>query len=443
MDAPSSSLLRIPYLSHLSNRQIIDALHRAAGRERGATAELVAVLAEFDSRRLYLVEGCSSLFTYCTQVLHLSEHAAYLRIEAARTARRFPKVVEMIADGDITLTAVAALGPHLTQANHLAVLRAVRHKSKREIAHQVACLAPRPAPATLVRRLPAPRSDKAAGHDARSAAGPGASGAAGRDARGVVGPDARGVAGRSLNSALTRDVRNPASRDVPNAARDAAGADAGHSADAAAGHSENHDARPGADAVAAADIDATADASPGAGERPIRRVTPPTRMRATIEARSADSYLLRVSLPASTHATLRRAQDLLRHSIPNGDPAAILDRALTLLVRALERQKVGRADRPRPMRSAVPTVENTTPTHTTSAPNPRSRYIPAAVRREVWRRDEGRCAFIGRNGRCTETGFLEFHHIVPFASEGPSTAANIALRCRAHNAFESGGLFQR
>ena len=57
---------------------------------------------EVDARRLYLRECCASLFTYCTQVLHLAEGAAYNRIEAARAARRFPPVLEAIADGSIT-----------------------------------------------------------------------------------------------------------------------------------------------------------------------------------------------------------------------------------------------------------------------------------------------------------------------------------------------------
>ena len=66
---------------------------------------------ELDVRRLYLGEGCSSLFTYCTQVLHLSEHAAYGRIEAARAARRFPVILELLTDGVVTLTAVTLLAP--------------------------------------------------------------------------------------------------------------------------------------------------------------------------------------------------------------------------------------------------------------------------------------------------------------------------------------------
>ena len=68
----------------MSDVALIQEVRAAAGRERAATAQLIALLAEFDARRLYLAEGCSSLFTYCTQVLHLSEHAAYGRIEAAR-----------------------------------------------------------------------------------------------------------------------------------------------------------------------------------------------------------------------------------------------------------------------------------------------------------------------------------------------------------------------
>ena len=66
-----------------------------------------------------------------------------------------------------------------------------------------------------------------------------------------------------------------------------------------------------------------------------------------------------------------------------------------------------------------------------------SRAIPAAVRRAVWARDGGRCAFVGTHGRCTETAFLEYHHRQPFAAGGKATVENIELRCRAHNAYEA------
>ena len=88
---------------------------------------------ELDVRRLYLGEGYSSLFAYCTQVLHLAEGAAYNRIEAARAARRFPAIVTALEEGTVTLTAVRLLAPHLTEDNHRDVLASARHKGKREV----------------------------------------------------------------------------------------------------------------------------------------------------------------------------------------------------------------------------------------------------------------------------------------------------------------------
>jgi hypothetical protein len=79
----------------LTNEQLLADVATAAGRERETTARLIVLLSEIDSRRLYLGEGYSSLFTFCTQRLHLSEHAAYGRIEAARAARRFPVILEL------------------------------------------------------------------------------------------------------------------------------------------------------------------------------------------------------------------------------------------------------------------------------------------------------------------------------------------------------------
>jgi hypothetical protein len=66
-----------------------------------------------------------------------------------------------------------------------------------------------------------------------------------------------------------------------------------------------------------------------------------------------------------------------------------------------------------------------------------SRHVPAAVRRAVWTRDGGRCAFVSENGRrCTERGFIEFHHTAPYAAGGEATVDSIELRCRAHNLYE-------
>ena len=72
--------------------------------------------------------GCASLFTYCTEVLRLSESAAYHRIEAARAIRLFPLIGERLRDGSMTLTTVALLRPHLTLRNHSRLIEEALHK---------------------------------------------------------------------------------------------------------------------------------------------------------------------------------------------------------------------------------------------------------------------------------------------------------------------------
>ena len=72
-------------LSRLSDAELLNEVKRLAAREREATADLIRSLAEVEARRLHLASGCSSMFSYCTRVLHLSEHAAYARI-AQKTA---------------------------------------------------------------------------------------------------------------------------------------------------------------------------------------------------------------------------------------------------------------------------------------------------------------------------------------------------------------------
>ena len=320
----------------LTDDQLLADVKRRAGTERHATAALIRSLMELDARRLYLSEGCASLFTYCTQVLHLAEGSAYNRIEAARAARRFPLILDALEDGSLTLTSVRLLAPHLTVDNHQDVLASARHKRKRDVEHIVAALHPQPAVPATVRKLP--------------------------------------VSGGSPTPPQTR---------------------------------------PAESSTATPPVAATSEpAAP-----PVRTSAP----RAAVMPLAPDRYKLQVTISGDTYAKFRRVQDLLRHTVPIGDPGDIIDRALTVLLAEVERRRCAATTRPR-----------------TQAPQSReSRQIPAAVRRQVWTRDGSRCAFVGTRGRCKETAFLEFHHVQPYAAGGDATAANIQLRCRSHNQFEA------
>jgi hypothetical protein len=141
-------------LEQLSNTSLLQETARLAATERGATTKLIVAIGEVDARRLYLGQSCSSMFVYCTQVLHLSEHAAYDRIEAARLARRFPAVLENLEDGSLTLTNLRLLTPQLTSASVEALLKEAAHKSKHQIEQLVARLRPEPPIPSTVRKLP-------------------------------------------------------------------------------------------------------------------------------------------------------------------------------------------------------------------------------------------------------------------------------------------------
>jgi len=140
-----------------------------------------------------------------------------------------------------------------------------------------------------------------------------------------------------------------------------------------------------------------------------------------VTALSAGRYKLQLTIGGETLERLRLAQDMLAHALPSADYADVVDRALVVLLADLARKKF--ADTPSPR----PAGEKKTGARTPSA----------AVKRAVWVRDLGRCAFVGTGGhRCDERRFVEFHHVDPYALGGEASVDGIQLRCRQHNAYE-------
>ena len=331
--------------SRLSDDALLARVKLLADRERFASVELIAHLAEVEARSLHLREGCQSLFRYCKEILHLSEHAAYNRIAAARAARKFPVILDLLADGSLNLTTVTIIAPHLTPENHRPVLEEATYRSKEEVEVIKARLAPRPDVAATIRKLPSPVE---------------------------IAP-----------------------RPVPEGQRA---------------------------------VPETRAAEGGLQDGQPAVQQPPAPRRPMIEPLAPERYRLQLTMGKETHDRLRRLQDLLAREIPDGDPAAIVDRALTLLLKDVENKKLGAVAQPRAPR----------PT------KPRSRHVPAHIRRAVNRRDGGRCAFLARDGRrCNERKFLEWHHVKPYAPDGEMSVENISLRCRAHNVYEAESIFGR
>jgi len=176
-----------------------------------------------------------------------------------------------------------------------------------------------------------------------------------------------------------------------------------------------------------------------AGEVPATAPSLPIPARKAVMAPlSAERYRVQFTASEETTWKVKQLQELLRHQIPNGDPAIIFERAIDLFFEYVERGRFAKVDHPR-----NGAREGSTGKSPCGEPREApSRHIPARVKRAVWSRDGAQCAFVARSGqRCSERGWLEFHHLDPYGWGGPATIENLALRCRAHNAFEGERVF--
>ena len=120
-------------LTHLDDATLLRSLSTLVARECATTAEILAHIAEVDARRLYLEAAYPSMFAYCVGELGFSEDAAYKRIQAARAARRFPRLFEDVAAGRLHLTAVGLLAPHLAADNVDELVAAAAGRTKTEL----------------------------------------------------------------------------------------------------------------------------------------------------------------------------------------------------------------------------------------------------------------------------------------------------------------------
>ncbi len=148
-------------LNTVSDHKLLRGLDELVAKSRQDEADLLGYLAEVDQRKLYLEQGYSSMYRYCTEVLHFSEATAFHRIGAARAARSYPLLLERIREGALHLAGANLLAPRLTPENHGELLDLARHKSKRAIEELLADRAPNPDVPGQVRKLPVPRSASA------------------------------------------------------------------------------------------------------------------------------------------------------------------------------------------------------------------------------------------------------------------------------------------
>src|SRR5687767_10363959 len=144
-------------LKALSDNELLRGLQSLRNGEPGAVARMVAHLAEVEERRLHLRTGSPSMFHYCLRRLGMSENEAFRRVTASRLARRYPLILDMLAEGDIHLCAIGALRDYLTKDNHRELLNEASRKTKKQVEELLARRFPRADVPSTIRKLPAPR----------------------------------------------------------------------------------------------------------------------------------------------------------------------------------------------------------------------------------------------------------------------------------------------
>jgi 5-methylcytosine-specific restriction endonuclease McrA len=351
-------------ISELGDAELLSNTRALIGRSNQVFAALLAHLGEVEARGLHRTRACSSLYAYCIYGLRLSEDAAVRRVTAARLVRQFPALLDAIATGELHLTGLLMLGPHLTRDNHLDVLARAKHRTKKELAKLVRLLDPLPeVPARIEALGPAP-AGRATWADYVTSFNP---------------------------------VRELTPGDRPREWADAAPTERS----------------------APARIDAPTE--PFAPASPARIDAP---LRYKVQFTATEEYV----------ELIERAQALLSHLHRHREHPATCDEiqleALRGFVAQLEKKRAG----------AHPQKGARDPENIASKPEaatPRSRHIPARIRRAVFERDSRRCTYVDDASarRCEETHRLELHHLKPFANGGQHTEQNLTLRCQAHNAL--------
>jgi hypothetical protein len=414
----------------LTDAEVLSGIRGLVCQSNRVLAALLAHLAEVDARGLHRTRACASLYTYCIYELRMSEDAAYRRVGAARLVKRFPVLFGAVERGELHLTALLLIGPHLTDANVVEVAARAKFRTKKEVVKLVRLLSPLPdvpsriEPPGLEAHRSAPRATWSNLMAARCPV---------RELQ----PEERpgnwlppSEEGETFAMAADSTATEPAlarrvfERSAGTESEPKASANAGEQAPA-----------------------------PARGEETARDLDGPQRFK--VQFTASEEYV----------ALVEEAKALLAHALPRADLAEIHLRAIRTLVAELKKRKFATSTTRTKRQATVASLHDGASLRSGAARNHagavesfrglsleavaepprqrdsrtqhrRGRHVPAAVRRAVFERDGNRCAWVDSRGeRCRETARLELHHHEPFARGGPTACENRSLYCAVHNAL--------
>ncbi len=179
----------------------------------------------------------------------------------------------------------------------------------------------------------------------------------------------------------------------------------------------------------------------------VRRLPGTIGADSQVEPLAADRFGVRFTADGGFLELLEAVRALARHRNPGGDLLRLMRAGLEAYRRELEKERFAVGRKPRVSKQAREQVSLAAEATAAAAPaarEKRRRRVRAAVTREVYVRDDRRCAFVGRDGRCCgERAFVEIEHITPHSDGGGDGVAELELLCRAHNQWRAKRRFGR
>ena len=406
LDAPARPAVTST-VGALSDRALLRATSTLVRHERHLQGAVIDHLGEIEARRLYLQRGCSSLFDYAVRELGYSDAAAGRRIGAVRLCADQPDARERLRDGSLTLSAAAEL--------QWAFDRQRRRGSISGTASTAST-----APATPAGSAP---ENAVATEDPAAACTPAVPACSAPDESAADVTPLR-TSAPPVSPPLV--LATPADRVRPLGdgryeLKAVIDADCHQGLEQLRGLLSHVDPRMTIGQLVGRIVQEALDRHDPS--RPPRRARTGSRPAegdskrapaSTEQAAPEPGQAVTVpdaATPAGTTPTPERARQPTPASARSPSQQGATDRRA--------------ADRPKPTGAVTSTAKSRAP----------GRAIPAAVKRQVWQRDGGRCSYVDRQTgrRCNSRHMIEIDHILPYALGGGADPGNSRLVCRAHH----------
>ncbi len=450
----------------LPDRKLLGGIERLNIRERRLKLNILLYLGEIERRGLHLPMGYSSLFDFCTGRLGYTRAAAWRRVASARIINKHPVLAVMLLEGRTSLSVVAMVSKIINNTNCGDIINIINNKSYREAERLLSVYRPVPKVRDRIKVISV-LEEELTESDKYVCEEPGLSK---NSARSGAGCDAGAGSNPGLNN--SSDVE-PGEKSVNYQDNN----DSINLCDVGTGSGNNNksgsDVEPGKKSVGElinnSDSNSRGDTGKGINNKPGKKIV------------LKNKYELRFMADPEFMDKLNKIKSLLSNKFPAGitleelfditmeeylekhDPERKIirrkNRENKIKSKTGENNKNGGNNSPdnnyksekssnscndaRRTKSAGGNKKSADNINNSIDLSPQSqqqnsRYIPQAVRDEVYARDGGRCTFVGKKGkRCNCTHDLEFDHIVPFATGGDNSPDNLRLLCRRHNKLEA------